>query len=258
MRDLLLVIDVGNTNIVLGVFEGDSLLVHWRLTSGHRRTEDEMAAFISQLFSLAGLDTGRVMDVAVSCVVPPALPVITGFCRKMFGRDPLVVGPGVKTGVTINIDNPKEAGADRIVNAVAALEKYDPPLILVDFGTAITIDVVSAKAEYMWGAIVPGARLSLNALYHHAARLPEVEFSPPPSVIGRNTVHSMQSGAYYGYTGLVDGIVERMKKIITPKPKVIATGGEAELIAPASSTIEIVEENLTLEGLRVIYKKNRK
>ncbi|MBI5816540.1 MAG: type III pantothenate kinase [Nitrospinae bacterium] len=257
MKSHLLAIDIGNTNIVIGVYSGEKLVAHWRMITKGRRTEDEMAVTVGQFFAMGGLSMDMIKDAAISCVVPPILPAITRFCERFIGRDPLVIGPGIKTGVSINVDNPREVGADRIANAAGALVKYVPPLIIVDFGTAITVDAVSAKSEYIGGAIVPGVRLSLNALYHHAAKLPEVEFAEPPSVIGRNTIHSMQSGAFFGYASLVDGIVERMKPQLSPNAKVIATGGEAALVAPASKTIEAVEEHLTLEGLRAIYAKNR-
>lgn len=253
----MLVVDVGNTNIVLGLYDGDELLAHWRLETKLRRTEDELSVVVTQLFAINGLGISKVSRAVISCVVPQILPIITGFCEKTFRLDPLIIGPGIKTGVSINIDNPREVGADRIANAAGALLKYQPPLIIVDFGTAITIDAVSAKSEYLGGAIVPGMRLSLNALYHNAAKLPEVEFAKPPSVIGRNTIHSMQSGSYYGYASLVDGIVKKMKPLLTPEPKVIATGGEALLVASASETIEAVEEHLTLQGLKAIYYRNR-
>jgi len=254
----LLVIDIGNTQIVLGVYDGEDIVASWRIDTRKKRTEDEFAIIVSQLFTLGGVAMESVSDVAISCVVPAVLPIVTSFAKSAFSCDPLIVGPGVKTGVSINIENPKELGADRIANAAGALASYKPPLILVDFGTAITIDVVSAKSEYLGGAIVPGIRLSLNALYERAAKLPDIEFARPPSVIGKNTVTSMQSGAYYGYVSLVDGIVNRVKESLAPKmPKVIATGGEARLVAPASSTIDVVEERLTLDGLRVIHMKNR-
>lgn len=254
----LLVADIGNTNIVLGVYEQDRLLAHFRLETKSRRTEDEFAVITSQLFNLHGLAIKDVRDAIISCVVPPVLNTMARFCSKTFKCDPLIVGPGIKTGVPINIDNPRELGADRIVNAAGALARYPAPLIIVDFGTAITLDAVSAKGEYVGGVIAPGMRLSLNALYHNAAKLPEVESVKPASVIGRNTISSMQSGAYYGFASLVDGIVNRMKPLLSPpEALVIATGGEARLVAPASTTIEKVEDNLTLEGLRVIYHRNR-
>lgn len=257
MENNLLVVDIGNTEIVLGVFASEKLLAEWRLDTKLRRTEDELAVVVNQLFAGSGLDREAVTDAIISCVVPPVLPKMINFVRRNFGCDPLIVGPGVKTGVVIKVDNPHEVGADRIVNTAGALASYKPPFLIVDFGTAITIDAVSAKGEYLGGAIVPGMRLSLNALHHNAAKLPEVEFAEPPSVIGKNTVHSMQSGAYFGYAALVDGIVRRMKPLLAPTPKVIATGGEAKDVAKASETIEMVEELLTLNGLLSIFKKNR-
>ena len=256
MTDLLLVIDVGNTQIALGVYDGKSLKAHWKLDTESRRTEDEMAVIVSQLFNLSGIDARSVKNSVISCVVPPLLPALLNFCRNMFSCDPLLVGPGVKTGVSIKTDDPREVGADRIANTAGGLSIYDPPMILIDFGTAITIDAVSSKAEYLGGAIIPGIGLSMNALYHKAAKLPKVEITEPPSIIGANTVHSMQSGAFYGYICLVDGIVKKMKSVLGSGAKVIATGGEAPLVAHSSRTIEHVEENLTLIGLRVIHEKN--
>ncbi len=257
MKGTLLVVDVGNTHIVLGVYDGEKLLAHWRLDTRQKRTEDEMAVILNQLFAMRGLSLASIKDVAVSCVAPRIMPMITAFCQSAFGCKPLVVGPGVKTGVVINVDNPKEVGADRIANVAGALTSDKPPMILVDFGTAITIDAVSKKGEYLGGAIIPGVHLSLNALRQKAARLPEITFSEPSGVIGRNTVHSMQSGAFYGYACMVDGMVARMIKELGGASTVIATGGEAKLVAPASSTITRVREHLTLEGLKAIYEKNR-
>ena len=257
MSQKLFVVDIGNTEIVLGVYENSDLLTKWRLDTKLRRTEDELNVMVSQLFAMSKIDRATVKEAIISCVVPPALPMFINFIRQTFNTEPLVVGPGVKTGVVIAVDNPREVGADRIANAAGALAKYKPPLLIVDFGTAITVDAVSAKSEYLGGAIVPGLRLSLNALHQKAARLPEVEFSEPPSVIGKNTVHAMQSGAFFGYAALVDGIVRRMKPLLSPESAVIATGGEAKIVAQASETIETVEELLTLEGLRSIYEKNR-
>jgi len=257
MAGYLLVIDVGNTHIVLGVYEGETLKAHWRLDTKSRRTDDEMAITVNQLFIFGSLPLKEVNAVIISCVVPPLLPALIRFSKKTFGCDPVVVGPGIKTGVAISVDDPREVGADRIVNAAGGLSLYDPPLILVDFGTAITIDAVSKDSEYLGGAIVPGVELSLNALYHAAARLPKVEMARPPSVIGRNTIHAMQSGAFYGFISLVDGIVDRIKPLLGGAVTVVATGGEASLVAAASRTIGHVEENLTLEGLRVIHQKSR-
>jgi type III pantothenate kinase len=256
MADLLLVIDVGNTQIALGVYKGKSLTAHWRLDTESRRTEDEMAVIVSQLFNLADIDARSVKNAVISCVVPPLLPALQKFCRNMFSIEPLLVGPGVKTGVSIKTDDPREVGADRIANTAGGLSIYDPPMILIDFGTAITIDAISKKAEYLGGAIIPGIGLSMNALYSKAAKLPKVEIAKPPSIIGASTVHAMQSGAFYGYVCLVDGIVMKMKPTLGPDVKVIATGGEAPLVSKSSETIEHVEENLTLIGLRVIHEKN--
>ncbi|VAX24505.1 Pantothenate kinase type III, CoaX-like [hydrothermal vent metagenome] len=258
MDGMLLVIDVGNTQIVLGVYDGKSLKAHWRLDTKARRTEDEMAVMVSQLFNLAGIEARSVKNAIISCVVPPLLPALLNFCRNTFSCDPLVVGPGIKSGVSIRTDDPREVGADRIANTAGGLSIFDPPMILIDFGTAITIDAISKNAEYLGGAIIPGIELSMNALYHKAAKLPKVEITKPPSIIGANTVHSMQSGAFYGYVCLVDGIVKKMKSVLGAGAKVIATGGEAALVAKSSETIEHVEDNLTLIGLRVIHEKNER
>jgi len=258
MAGMLLVIDVGNTQIVLGVYDGKSLEAHWRLDTKARRTQDEMAVMVSQLFNLAGIEARSVKNAIISCVVPPLLPALLNFCRNTFSCDPLVVGPGIKSGVSIRTDDPREVGADRIANTAGGLSIFDPPMILIDFGTAITIDAISKNAEYLGGAIIPGIELSMNALYHKAAKLPKVEIAEPPSIIGANTVHSMQSGAFYGYVCLVDGIVKKMKSVLGAGSKVIATGGEAALVAKSSETIEHVEENLTLIGLRVIHEKNER
>ena len=255
MENYLLAIDVGNTQIVIGVYEATELKAHWRLDTKARRTEDELAIMVSQLFRLADIGMEQVNGIVICCVVPPLAQTLVQFCKKAFAIEPLVVGPGVKTGIPIDVDDPREVGADRIANAAGALSLYSPPLIVVDFGTAITLDAISENSEYRGGAIVPGLSLSLNALYHNAAKLPKVEMAEPPSVIGRNTIHSMQSGAFYGYVSLVDGIVNRMKPELGDNAKVIATGGEAGMLARSSETIEHVEENLTLEGLRAIYER---
>lgn len=254
----LLAVDIGNTNIVMGVWREGRLTAQWRLDSRQRRTEDELEVFISQLLSLKGVDPASIEQVAVACVAPPVLPPMARFLRRAFGVEPLVIGPGVKTGVVIASDNPREVGADRIANTAGALARFTPPLIVVDFGTAITFDAVTARSEYVGGAIVPGVRLSLNALYHHAAKLPEVALEPPPSVVGKNTVHAMQAGAYFGYAALVDGIVARMKEALGGEVTVIATGGEASAVAGATVSIDHVEETLTLEGIRAIALRNPK
>ncbi|MBI3815126.1 MAG: type III pantothenate kinase [Nitrospinae bacterium] len=253
---MLLAIDIGNTNIVLGLYQRNKLIVHWRIETDRERTEDEYAALMRGLFSIKDLKFDIVKDVAVSCVVPPILSIIENLSKKYFNTSPLVVGPGIKTGIPILYDNPKEVGADRIVNAVAGYEKYGGPLIIVDFGTATTFDVVSQKGEYMGGVIAPGIGISMEALFERAAKLPKVELIKPETVIGRNTISSMQSGAIYGYAGLVDRIVEEIKKELGEKAFVAATGGLAEMVAAESKTIKEVNPFLTLEGLRIIFEKN--
>jgi type III pantothenate kinase len=254
---MLLVIDVGNTNTVLGLYRGSELLRDWRVTTDKVRTVDEYAIFIHQLFHLSGFSFGDVKDVIVSCVVPPMLNTIEGLCQQYFQRKPYIVGPGIKTGMPILYDNPREVGADRIVNAVAAYEKKHCSLIVVDFGTATTFDYISGRGEYLGGAIAPGLGISADALFQRASKLPRVEFAKPPQVIAKNTVNSMQSGLFYGYVGLVDGIVGRMKQEARDNPLVIATGGLAGMLSAASQTIDEIDPFLTLEGLRIIYDRNR-
>jgi len=254
---MLLVIDVGNTNIVLGLYEEDRLVRDWRVTTDKSRTVDEYAMLVHQLFRLSDLHFSDIGDVIISCVVPPLLTTLEGLCQGYFKRKPYIVGPGIKTGMPIHYDNPREVGADRIVNAVAAFEKYKGALIVVDFGTATTFDYISVRGEYQGGAIAPGLAISADALFQRASKLPRVELARPPQVIAKNTVNSMQAGIYYGYVGLVDGIVTRMCQEARETPRVIATGGLAGLLAPASQTIEEVDPNLTLEGLLILYQRNR-
>jgi len=254
---LLLVIDVGNSNIVLGVYDGSTLIHDWRIATDKARTHDEYGILVNQLFRLSGIDPNSVDGIIISSVVPPLTGVLELLARNYFNTIPLVVGPGIKTGMPIHYDNPKEVGADRIVNAVAGFERYHSSLIIVDFGTATTFDYVNAKGEYCGGAIAPGLMISLEALFQRASKLPRVEVVKPPSVIAKNTVNSMQAGIVYGYVGLVDGIVARMKGEGKDNPTVIATGGLARLIAPESKVIDHVEEFLTLEGLRILYQRNR-
>jgi type III pantothenate kinase len=250
----LLVVDVGNTNVVLGVYRGEELIGSWRLATARERTADEYGILARQLIGdLAGTLDGAI----VSSVVPPLNRAFEWMIQQHFGIEPLFVEPGVKTGIAIHVDNPQEVGADRIVNCVAAFERYGGPAIIVDFGTATTFDVVTANAEYVGGVIAPGINISAEALFARASRLPRVDIRRPPTVIGTNTVVNMQSGLYFGYLGLVDGILARMKKEVSGVKKVIATGGLATLLAEDSEHIEEVVEDLTLEGLKIIYDRNR-
>jgi type III pantothenate kinase len=255
---MLLAIDVGNTNTVLGAFDGERLLDHWRIATLEARTSDEYSTSLHGLFALSGLEL-RLVDAAIlASVVPGAVQPIRWALEQRFGVRPLVVGPGVKSGMPILYENPKEVGADRIVNAVAAYAKHRCGMIVVDFGTATTFDCVSPAGEYLGGAIAPGIMISADALYHHAAKLPRVEVAQPPHVVGRNTVASIQSGLFYGYVALVDGIVERMIAECGFPVRVVATGGQARLIASASKTIEEADDLLTLTGLKIIYELNAK
>ena len=258
---MLLAVDVGNTNTVLGVFDdAGELLKHWRLETRAARTGDEYAAALhtfAQMGTAAGaIDTRAITSIIIATVVPPALFAVESMCKQHFGITPLVVGPGIRTGMPILADNPREVGADRIVNAVAAFEQYASACVIVDFGTATTFDVVTPKGEYLGGAIAPGITISADALYQRASKLPRVEIARPKSVVGKNTVGAMQAGLYYGYVGLVDGIVTRMQAEVGFPTKVIATGGLAPLIAHDSKTIEHSDEMLTLVGLRIIHKRN--
>ena len=254
---MLLAIDVGNTNTVLGVYDGKVLKAHWRIETTARRTFDEYGILALQLFAHAMLDPRKVQAVVVSSVVPTLQFNLEKMSERYFNAQPTFVGPGVKTGMPILYDNPREVGADRVVNAVAAFERHRGSLIVVDFGTATTFDAVSPRGEYLGGAICPGIVISMEALFHNASKLPRVEFSRPDRVVGRNTIGSMQSGLVYGYVGLVDGMCERMTAELGFPTKVVATGGLAPLIASSSRTIEVVDEFLTLDGLRLIHDRHR-
>ena len=255
---MILVIDVGNTNTVLGIYEGKKLVDFWRLKTDEGKSADEYGMVIIQLFNMQKLKVSDIEATVISSVVPPIMYTLEHMVRKYIGREPLVIGPGIKTGMNIKYDNPKEVGADRIVNAVAAYELYGGPLIIVDFGTATTFCAVSENGEYLGGSISPGIRISMDALFEKTAKLPRVELVKPGIVICKNTINSIQSGVIYGYVGQVDYIVKRMKKELgNENVKVIATGGLSKLIASESETIDKVDGLITLEGLRIIYERNR-
>ncbi|APR86463.1 Pantothenate kinase type III, CoaX-like protein [Minicystis rosea] len=253
---MLLVIDVGNTNISFGVFDGPNLLHHVRCESARSRTSDEYAVLVRQMLALRGVDLAGIDSAIIASVVPTLTDTMAGLVRTAFGREPLVVGPGIKTGMAILYENPREVGADRIVNAVAGYEWAKGAVIVVDFGTATTFDCVTPRGEYLGGVITPGVQISAEALFSRAARLHRVELALPPRVVGRNPVHSMQSGIVYGYAGLVEGLVRRLRKELGYPCRVIATGGLARLIAPQTDAIEHVDDDLTLTGLRLIFERN--
>ena len=254
---MLLAIDIGNTNVVLGVFDRERLVENWRVGTNTQITPDEYAMIFKDLFGFAGLDFKQITGVIISTVVPPLLPVMIEMSHKYFRLEPMVVTHEIKTGIKMRYDNPKEVGADRIVNAAAAYKLYGGPIIIVDFGTATTFCAVTENGEYLGGAITPGVKISAEALFQRASKLPRVELAKPPKVIGADTISAMQSGIIYGYAGLVDGIVERMKKELSMEAKVVATGGLAELVSPETKTIQEIKPHLTLEGLRLLYEINR-
>ena len=254
---MLLVIDVGNTNTVLGLYDGEELVHDWRVRTVIDHTVDEYGMLILNLLRNCRISPKTIKDIIISCVVPPMLNILEPLCGKYFGIAPLIVGPGVKTGMPIFYDNPLEVGADRIVNAVAAFEKFRRELIIVDFGTATTFDYISPRGEYMGGCIAPGIMISSEALFERAAKLPRVELSTPRVTITKDTVSGMQAGIMYGYAALVYGIVERMKKETVSVQLVVATGGLANVVAREAKHIDVVDERLTLEGLRIIFRRNR-
>ena len=254
---MLLTVDVGNTNTVLGVFEGGELRVHWRLTTRREQTADEYGILVRNLFSGSSLDPGRIAGVALASVVPPLTPVLVELSRQYLGHEPLVVEPGVKTGMPILYEPPADVGADRILNGVAAFAGFGGPVVVLDFGTATTFDVITKRGEYAGGVICPGIGISADALFQRAARLPRVDVRDPGPVIGRSTVTSIQSGLYFGYAAMCEGIIGRIREELGEPVSVVATGGLAETLAVEIPSIEAVDPVLTLTGLRLIWERNR-
>ena len=254
---MLLAFDIGNATMAIGLFRGPQLVKGWKIKTDRDKTADEYGAVLLNLFQVAALEPKKIEAAIISCVVPPLTPVIEDMCRDFFRLDALVVGPGLKTGMPILYENPLEVGADRIVAAVAAFEKHGGPAIVVDFGTATTFDAISAKGEYLGGAIAPGIQISAEALYLKTARLPRIEIKKPKRAIGRTTVASMQSGLYFGYIGLVTNTINEVRKEIGKNAKVVATGGFGGQITPEVPAIDVYEPDLVLEGLRIIYDRNR-
>ncbi|MCD6192441.1 MAG: type III pantothenate kinase [Candidatus Aminicenantes bacterium] len=255
---MILAIDIGNTTIALGIFVGQQLVRKWRLRSEQEKTADEYTLVLLNLLGWAKIKEEEISGVIISSVVPPLTPVFQKVCRQLFGRRALVVGPGLKTGMAILYENPQEVGADRVVAAVAAFAKYGGPVIVVDFGTATTFDAISAKGEYLGGAIAPGIEIAAQALYEKTAKLPRIEIKKPLSVIGKTTETSMQAGLYFGYKGLIEGLIAELQQDLGPETKVVMTGGYAELFFPQQRQALFYEPDLVLEGLRLLYEKNRR
>jgi type III pantothenate kinase len=254
---VLLTIDVGNSHTVLGVFDGAELRAHWRLSTRREQTADEYGILVRNLFAALPLDTARIEAVAIASVVPPVTPVLVELARVHFGRDPLVVGPGVKTGMPVLYEPPGDVGADRIVNGVAAFAAWGGPVIVVDFGTATTFDVVTRRGEYAGGVICPGIGISADALFQRAARLPRVDVRHPGRVVGRSTIGSMQSGLYFGYAAMCEGLIARIREELGEPVRVVATGGFAGTLAGEIPSIEAVDPVLTLVGLRLVFERNQ-
>lgn len=253
---MLLVIDVGNTNIVFGAYKGRKLVMTFRMGTNKSKTSDEYGVVIKEIFVMNGYELSEIKDVIISSVVPDVMHALESFVIRYCKSTPIIVGPGVKTGMNIKYENPQEVGADRIVNAVAGIEKYGAPLVIIDFGTATTFCAVNSKKEYLGGAISPGIKISSQALFDRASKLPKVEIVEPRAVIGKTTVSAMQAGIFFGYVGLVKNIVQQMKKEVGDNATVVATGGLASLICANMKEVDYVDKNLTLEGLRIIYHKN--
>lgn len=255
---MILALDAGNSNITIGVFDGSKLVRHWRLRTVHEQTADEWGVLLVNLFALADMDFQRIHGIIIASVVPPLDSTLAAMGRRYFNREPMFVTSATDTGITVLYDNPQEVGADRIVNSVAALHKYGGPCVIVDLGTAITFDAVTAASEYLGGLICPGIGMSVQGLFTKTARLPLVDFREPDRVIGKNTVSSMQSGLYYGVIGMIDGILERLIAELGPDTKAVATGGQAELIVRSSRYVRQVDADLTIEGLQLIWQRNQK
>lgn len=253
---MIVAIDIGNTQTVIGIFDEGALAAHWRVGTDRQKTEDEYGLQVLSMLQYAGIKSQEITGAAIASVVPPLTPVFEKMAQRYLGCSPLVIGPGVRTGINIRYEHPKDVGPDRIANAVAAYQKYGGPVIVVDFGTATTLDVISKDAEYLGGAIAPGILTATEALFEKTARLPRIELQRPPSAIGRNTVASMQAGIIFGFAGQVDELVRRVSRELGGKPYVVATGGLANLVAPESKTIQTVDPYLTLEGLYIVYKRN--
>jgi type III pantothenate kinase len=254
---VLLALDAGNSNITIGAFEGRKLVSQWRLRTVHEQTSDEWGILLRNLFVPAGLDIEKVDGIIVCSVVPPIDSTLAAMTKRYFNREAMFVGPRTELGLAIRYDNPNEVGADRLVNGVAGFYKYGGPCVIVDFGTTINFDVISRNAEYLGGAIAVGIGIAIDALFSRTARLPLVEFRPPKDVVGTNTVASMQSGLYFGAIGMIDGILERIIEKLGPETKVVATGGQAQMIVSGSRYLKVVDEHLTLEGLAMIWERNR-
>jgi type III pantothenate kinase len=254
---MLLTLDIGNTNVTVGVYDGERLCAHWRLATVHDRMPDEYGILLTQLFQHRGLATADISGVAIASVVPPLTSIFSEVSRDYFGQDALVVDAGVKTGVRIRYENPREVGADRVVDCAAVQHKYGGPACVVDFGTATTFDAISRQGEYLGGAIAPGITIAAEALFARASKLYRVEIAPPARVIGTNTAMAMQAGIFYGYVALVEGLVARFRTELGEEMKVIATGGLAEKVARETKVIQYVDPWLTLDGLRIVYAMNR-